>query len=64
MKGSSVLKAASLLSPLCMSHCSLILIGKLTYLVAPLALAQDKFTHEGTGIEFWYAFDTTLQNIL
>jgi hypothetical protein len=54
MKGSSVVKAASLLSTLCKS-----LFGytspsrKLTRLVAPLALAQEKFTHEGTGIEFW-----------
>ncbi|KAF1833964.1 hypothetical protein BDW02DRAFT_630778 [Decorospora gaudefroyi] len=37
MKASSALRAASLLSPL----------------FAPLAVAQDKFTHEATGIEFW-----------
>ncbi|KAF1937015.1 cellobiose dehydrogenase [Clathrospora elynae] len=37
MKGSSVFKAASLLS----------------HLFTPIALAQDKFTHPGTGIEFW-----------
>ncbi|KAJ4377276.1 hypothetical protein N0V83_000100 [Neocucurbitaria cava] len=37
MKGASVLKAASLLSPL----------------LASVTLAQDKFTHPGTGIEFW-----------
>ncbi|KAF2646905.1 hypothetical protein P280DRAFT_465050 [Massarina eburnea CBS 473.64] len=36
MKSSSVFKTASLLSPL----------------FAPIALAQDKFTHPGTGIEF------------
>ncbi|KAF1962546.1 cellobiose dehydrogenase-like protein [Byssothecium circinans] len=36
MKASSVLKTASLLAPL----------------FAPIALAQDKFTHAGTGIEF------------
>jgi len=37
MKGSSVLRAASLLSSL----------------FTPFALAQDTFTHEGTGIQFW-----------
>lgn len=31
----------------------------MTNLVAPLALAQDKFTHPGTGIEFWYAILST-----
>ena len=37
MKTSSFVRAASLLSSL----------------FAPLALAQETFTHEGTGIEFW-----------
>ncbi|KAF2744904.1 hypothetical protein M011DRAFT_428071 [Sporormia fimetaria CBS 119925] len=37
MKGSTFFRAASLLSPL----------------FAPTALAQGKFTHTGTGIEFW-----------
>jgi hypothetical protein len=27
---------------------------RLTSAVAPIAQAQEKFTHAGTGIEFWY----------
>jgi cellobiose dehydrogenase (acceptor) len=37
MKTSSFIRAASLLSSL----------------FAPLTLAQEKFTHQGTGIQFW-----------
>jgi hypothetical protein len=55
MKSSAVIKAASLLSSLCKSAISAIRTeyGKLIHQVASVALAQDKFTHAGTGIEFW-----------